>query len=722
MPAHPQSSCRPRHSLIRNPLANVISQWWHDRRRDAAALTIGLFVALAAPAAPAHAQVHPDDFSIAGSIAEGVGTAVRDFTDLVGASFRATAEIEEARRQYWAAYPDGPGLPEASARFAHALWQKDQLYMMGFLVEGPPQFDHYQATPSIFDILGGRARSLGSGQRNLGELLLNLAGGVDGGIDPDAQRWFFEWVREVRRAMGARNDRDLVLFNPLRYPAALVEAQHTYERYVRHRDAGELWRSPHSPLLARDPRRFLAAVFARLGTPHQDATQQAEMLSAFVGPDAFAEAVRALRRPGEDPRQVSRSDWEHRRDAFHGVLKDNVGDDARGLLTRIYLPDHPRELSNAIDHIQSLFAEFGETRVLEVAERLRAAPRREIFDTDHLTDFSGRESKPVTWWLLHLLENPDATLPTTTEAYYVDAANTEHIRRIMEAGHERFAGGLHFVGTVTRASAASDGWGVYLHLAGAEDMRLRMHPRLQLPYGNNAERVVGKTVLIQPSTLGANAGRLEVLVQTVEQLRVADAPVQPVTTLPERESGRVRPGPPNREDVELASLGRLRSLFERESPNLTCSVPHGEHRLKFSLGSFNVSGDRRFPRQARLHMQTRFHLETDQELPTGARLALVRRSSGNITQFLRIRELDWSSAAVEQAEGDCLVLRIPVDRLGRAVAFSSSPWDGTEVTEQRAEFELRFRAGSGAGERIVEAMRSYVASDVHRRAMLPTGH
>jgi hypothetical protein len=47
---------------------------------------------------------------------------IRDGRILVNAF---NAEVARARQQFWALYPDGPGIEEAEARFAELLWQKD---------------------------------------------------------------------------------------------------------------------------------------------------------------------------------------------------------------------------------------------------------------------------------------------------------------------------------------------------------------------------------------------------------------------------------------------------------------------------------------------------------------------------------------------------------------------------------------------------------------------
>lgn len=670
-------------------------------------VAIGLLASAAslATAVPAHAQTNLENFSIAGSIAGGVGAATRDFSALMGASAQITGEIEQARREFWSAYPDAPDLPEASARFADLLWQKDQLYMAGFLIEGLPESGSYQQTPSIFDILEGRAQSLGPEQRNLSEMLINLAGGVDGGIDPEAQWHFFNWVRAVRRAMGARDDRELTLFDPFRYASALAEAHEAYERYARYRDVGEFMRGPHSPLLSDDPQEFLAGVFVRQGAPFDAAQRQAEVLEALVGPDTLGAAAAALT-PDRDLTELPRSFWEGRSSVLLDALKDNVRDDPQGYIARIYMPSAPARLPETLDHIQSLFDEFGEGMILEAAERLRVAPRTLMHRgarEDHVEICTRCPLQSATWWLLHLLENPDAEIPTQAE-YVVDVTNTEHMKEIMASEGKGFVGGMRFMGTVTNIEPTGIRR-LAFSLANADNVVARIEERHQTPFGSRFEQLIGETVVFDAFP-EVNRDQLILTISTgdilmfpvtgylpPERLRIAEPSIQPVSELPVHQGDPVPAGSPNREDVEAELLDNLSNLFSREASSLRCDMLLDDQRLTLRhVEPANVRGDVRLPYQATIRL----------------RLSLYEDNSprGYVVQHFRVRDLDWHDPSLEEADGDCLVLRVPAHP-GAGVTHTSG-LHGESSEERQPEFSLRL-TNADAAERILEAMRDYLA-------------
>lgn len=488
-----------------------------------------------------HGQVDPDEFSLVGSMAAGVGSAVRDFTDLVGASMLATAQIEEARGRFWAAYPDKPGFEEASAHFADLLWQKDQLYMMGFLIEGPPEFDRYEASPSLFDVLDGRATRLPSSRQNLGELLFALAGGVDGGIDPELNRWFFAWVRAVRRGMGATNDRQLLLFNPLQYPDALMQAEEEYHAYARLRDRKELWKGPHSPLHSDDPQHVLAGAFARGGMlSFDEAHERAQLLEEFAGP----EAVWYLYELGTVGQRVGRSTVRYQ----FGDLLPFRGDEAfvpdtpRGWLAWMYMPMHFRDLPEGIAQIQALFDEHGEERVMDAAERLRSIGRAMGTGQD-LADYSGHPRQTPRWWLMRLLEDPATQLPTITEPIVVDARDTALLE---EVAARRLA--VRIVGTVThatwrwsqdapRTASRHPSYGtLQLHVEGADHLEIATTCCASGPYtftGYDGELVVSKRIAVYSTPVPTEDGGFRVaLGGRAGMIEVVDDSVQPVATLP----------------------------------------------------------------------------------------------------------------------------------------------------------------------------------------------
>jgi hypothetical protein len=695
-----------------------------------------LFLLLHGAAAdPARAQVDPGEFTIAGSIAGGVGDAVRDFGALVVVSAEATAEIEEARRSFWDSYPDGPGFAEAAARFADLLWQKDQLYMVGFLIEGVPAHNEIEPMPNLFDVLEGRAARLPTDHRNLAGLLMGLAGGIDGGIDPTLGRWYFDWVRAVRRGMGATNDRQVLLLNPLRYADALAQAEPEYREYVHRRDFGELFRGPKSPLRTDDPRQFLATVLfaANRVESIREGFEAVDLLQDFVGADAIAEVMRrprAYRRgdaymPGADPGKEIRPifyDAGVITTQLFRRLRESEPGTARHWLGSVFMPQNWNGLPEAMARVQALMDEHGEERVLAAAERMRLVGRHQL-DPTSLSDHSGHQRETDRWWLERLLENPDFPLPTITAPIVVDARN----RALMEDVARR---GLRpkVVGTISHARWDRPGRDdsqhhLRLYVEGAENFHFSVsglhRPVLHEITGPEGEKVIGRRIGVLAPVNRLEDGTVNARILwpgTVEMGDIVtffDGPVQTVAALPpgvaEQAGARV-PGAeavPDSRAVAQAQYQhrqRIDRFFRQELPNQElCSVPHGEYFLAYGRPGASVRGN---PATISLTQNSRLRGQDPSGREGRPPRELWRSESVSYRQSARLQDLDWTAPSIERTQGDCLVLRVPITAAGASARMIQQA--GGNSTEDQRSFLQIWLPDRATADRVVSLFRTYV--------------
>jgi hypothetical protein len=158
-----------------------------------------------------------------GNLAEGLAAMKEAYAEF-------DREIQAARKDYWAKYPDRPGFAQAEATFAQKLYAKDLSYLTLARVDGRCQ--------------GGDL----SRYKNAMGTALNMAGGgeVDGGIASGAGSAFCTWVNAARgRDVGSA----------MKLPE--------YATYRRARDWAELVRagrvtfaSPYDLLASKDPRWY----------------------------------------------------------------------------------------------------------------------------------------------------------------------------------------------------------------------------------------------------------------------------------------------------------------------------------------------------------------------------------------------------------------------------------------------------------------------------------
>ena len=202
-----------------------------------------------------------------------IGDALSGARDAMAAKAALGAEIRNARRAFWAAYPDGPGLEAAARRFHSALLSKDLHFLSVRLADG------------------GRG-SLVAQDRLLG-------GELDGGIPERARQAFGKWAASVEVASGGAFGRTPRITPELFQGAVLGE---DYANYRAVRDMVELFAGPHSPFPeAETPQEQMTASFAYwdLGTP-ADARAAWAAVDELFGDEA-TRWVRALMDRAEPP-------------------------------------------------------------------------------------------------------------------------------------------------------------------------------------------------------------------------------------------------------------------------------------------------------------------------------------------------------------------------------------------------------------------------------------
>ena len=217
------------------------------------------------------AQSDIDDFSLGSFAAEQFGLIADGMRQANQGKAAIEGQLARARRAYWNAYPDGPGLEDAERELAYQLFQKD-LTLLGV----------YQIANTLVGALMGEP--------------------VDGGIPEPAQGAFIEWVNAIRvqpggSFMGYAVPRNEVLTHP--------DVLERYREYARVRDFVEYYRGPYSPArLAETPEEHIAANFTYWGFDRPDEVATiARLLTDAAG---AAEALRFARRLTEPPHDPPR--------------------------------------------------------------------------------------------------------------------------------------------------------------------------------------------------------------------------------------------------------------------------------------------------------------------------------------------------------------------------------------------------------------------------------
>ena len=148
--------------------------------------------------------------------------------DLANDANKLTAElnkaIELARQNFFARFPDKPGIDDAEAGFAQKLREKDSYYVM-FAVQGGMD-DPITRVPNLIGYLGGTVAE---------EDLNKFPKTVDHGIRPYAMPLFVDWIYAVRRAEGREKE------GALTGPTVMAEAYFTLPHWRESYEDARNW-------------------------------------------------------------------------------------------------------------------------------------------------------------------------------------------------------------------------------------------------------------------------------------------------------------------------------------------------------------------------------------------------------------------------------------------------------------------------------------------------
>ena len=142
--------------------------------------------------------------------------------------------IDPARRRYWAAVPNGPGLDAAEKEFRNLLWGKDMYYMMLAIHQGITG-DVAKLANVMGIIMFGDTSA--QNLNNLNKFPTNL----DGGIRPYAFPLFAAWVNALRRSEG--REKDGTWANPMLLATAVQDKSNWRKAYEDARNWAEFMSS-----------------------------------------------------------------------------------------------------------------------------------------------------------------------------------------------------------------------------------------------------------------------------------------------------------------------------------------------------------------------------------------------------------------------------------------------------------------------------------------------
>jgi hypothetical protein len=204
--------------------------------------------------------------------------------------------IVNARAQFWATYPDKPGVDKAQTEFAHWLWTKDIIYLRQNL-----------QSPVLKD---SRGRSSSIEAAKAKEALLSVP--IDGGIPQTVTPEFEDWVNAVRKKVfegHTSNSTDdafmqgfLSAWMGQKFWDALASAEKEYQTYVMARDWLEFDRAHRVPAGFDKPETYGIYLYSRFHHLQvQAAAANYKKMTELLGaPRVQAAAKRVMDAPKRD--------------------------------------------------------------------------------------------------------------------------------------------------------------------------------------------------------------------------------------------------------------------------------------------------------------------------------------------------------------------------------------------------------------------------------------
>jgi hypothetical protein len=160
--------------------------------------------------------------TVAGFVGGNIMKGLQSMGKARASTAKSSARIKKARAEYWAQFPDGPGLQEAQERFTELLVNKDLFYLTLHI-----------------DPLGLKGeKKTQAWVKNTAE---KMGGAIDNGLWPGTEHKFYGWVRAFRNAL-KKDDPFMTKWtvNQKLADAAWEQSKEKYAAYKRARDCAEL--------------------------------------------------------------------------------------------------------------------------------------------------------------------------------------------------------------------------------------------------------------------------------------------------------------------------------------------------------------------------------------------------------------------------------------------------------------------------------------------------
>jgi hypothetical protein len=183
--------------------------------------------------------------------------------------------LAQVRRDFWKAYPDGPGIEQLQKEYSQLLFDKDLSYMLMALVAGEK---------SIATVLTAHLQP-------------------DGGIPPVARKACSAWINALRAHLGAGKDGDLVFLTHQNFLSALKATQGECEQYALLRNWHEFHRAGRDKEFYPTPEKYVHFLF-RTG-PNACTKEEAATIYRQMTQTLGEEHVRAAAETARTARKTS---------------------------------------------------------------------------------------------------------------------------------------------------------------------------------------------------------------------------------------------------------------------------------------------------------------------------------------------------------------------------------------------------------------------------------
>lgn len=273
-------------------------------------------------------------------------------------------EIAEARRQFWAEFPDGDNLPAAQKNLAGMLFAKDIFTLILFLPEGP---------------YSERLQTLS-----------RTSGDLDGGLRALARDDFYRWVIAVREELGAKDHqgKNPALVMPWKVanlPLAIAATADDYDAYRMKRDWWEFQVAGHEKDFYPTSRDYMLYLI-RL-SDEEPSMEKAEEIYAqmakSIGEDRMLAAAEKLRQAPKNERgtvenfeQLFTSIAAGTSGLQNEVFRKLVGqEDLVGYALYLDVQTRKGSWDEARTNLDQWFAVYGKEPVLAKIDQIRKAKK-----------------------------------------------------------------------------------------------------------------------------------------------------------------------------------------------------------------------------------------------------------------------------------------------------------------------------------------------------------